>query len=336
MRAVGIVRVGDQEWATDNELAQLGLMSARVNLTKKRGASSCDLVIDDHRGELANSIALPHKKNGPEVEVWFGYKPSLRQVFSGRMSTLQVQFLPNEVQITANDHGKTLRKTSKARNFASGSAAQFVKTIAEEAGLTPLIKQVQVLEATRFSELLQHGESNADLLDRVLSSMGWESFIRGDKLHVRPEVEDFTKPVEVQLGRHVIGRPTFTVAEFTRRRTPNVYDATGESVFDDTDIDPEVIERLVMLDQTGMLLTAEEFPSYSSQAIQRAMQAQAKATDVFRGTLTLEANPELDVSESLLLRGFGARWNGIWRIADVKHDLVASTTTVDIYNGGAP
>lgn len=337
MRPVAIVRVGDLEWATSGDLGSLGIMSADVTLMKGRVASSCDVVIDDNRGEIANLIGLPHTRNAPEVKVWFGWHPTLSQIFDGRLTSLRVQYLPGEVQITATDKGTKHRKQGRARTLATMSAAQFVRQIADESGLSVTVTKEAELETFRFSEILQHGESNADVLQRVLEGIGWESHIRGETLHVRPKTDDSgsTNIVEIALGRDVLGRPSFEVDAFTRRRTPNVYDATGEPVFNDSTADPDVTERLVVLDQTGLLLTNEDFPSYTSQAIERAQAAQANAQEVFRGSLTLDARPDLDVSQMLLLRGFGARWNGLWRISMVKHDLVRSTTTVEIFNGGA-
>lgn len=344
MRPIAVVRIGEREWSTDEEFGGLGLTAGTVSLVKQRGkskaADTVNITLDDLRSELANTLPLPRKRKDvplPPVTVWFGYKPKLELVFAGQMSGLSAQMLPGQVQISATDKARGMRKTARVRTIAGASVAQLVRDFGKEAGLTVDLPGTD-LETIRFGEILQHNESDADVLGRLLNEVGYEYQIKNERLVVRPanEEPDATALITVTLGQDVIGSPSFEVDDLIRSRTPNVYDGNGDPVFEDSFADPETVERLVMLDQTGLTLTSEDFPSYSAQTVERALKAQAKAREVFRGSLVLEARPEIEVDSSLLLRGFGARWSGVWRVGNVLHDLVDGTTTVEIYNGGAP
>jgi phage protein D len=345
MRPIAVVRIGEREWSTDEDFGDIGLTSGSVSLVRQRGkqkaANSANITLDDPRSVLANTLPLPRKLKDvelPPVMVWFGYKPKLELIFVGQMSSFRTTMLPGEVQIAGTDKARGMRKTARVRTIGGASVAQLVREFGKEAGLTVVLPSSGELEAIRFGELLQHNESDADVLGRVLAEVGYEYHIKNERLVVKPanEEPDQTALITVTLGQDVLGQPSFEVDDIIRSRTPNVYDGNGDPVFEDSSVDPETVERLVMLDQTGLTLTSEEFPSYSAQTVERALKAQAKARDVFRGSLVLEARPQIEVDSSLLLRGFGARWSGVWRVSNVLHDLVDGTTSVEIYNGGAP
>lgn len=342
-RAVAVVKLGSSyTWRTDVEATQqFRLLGGRVTLREGKEASSLDFEVPDPRLELANALPLPYTSSSKRipVEAWFGFSPRLKKVFAGYYTGYRVNGLPGRISFTAVDKSKGMRRVQRSRSLTSATPAQLIRTLAKDAGLTVDLTAAPELETIEFSGVLQMGETDAEVLTRVLETAGYKLRTRGDTILVQPLGAAKTSTVEVRMGQNVANGFSFDVDELTRATTPNVYDIDGAETFTSADVDgldPEAIERAVSLDRTGLTIANEVSPSYSKQAIERALKSQAKAKEVFRASMPLtEALPDADVSHHAVLYGFGARFNGVWNISEVEHDFRSGRTSLDLYNGGS-
>lgn len=347
-RPVAIVKLaaGDgsgafYQWRTDDQAPDdFRLLSGRATLREGKDASSLDIEVPDPRLELANSLPLPYKTSSKRIpiEAWFGFAPRLTKIFAGYYTGFRSSGLPGRISLTAVDKSKGTRRVQKSRNLTSATPAQLIRTLAKEAELAVDLSAAPELETVQFSGVLQMGETDAEVLTRVLEGAGYAWRTRGDTIVVQPLGATQTKRVEVRMGQNVANGFSIDVDELTRATTPNVYDIDGSVTYDDqgAGLDAEALERATKLDRTGLTIATEVSPSYSKQAEERALKAQARAKEVFKASVPLtEAIPDVDVDHHAVLFGFGARFNGIWNISEVEHDLKVGRTSLEIYNGGS-
>lgn len=343
-RAIAVISLGEGgnwQWRTDVDEGRAGrLLSGSLTLREGKNASSLDWTVPDPRLELANALPLPYKSASRRVpvECWFGFAPRLEKVYAGYFSGLRGSGLPGRLSLTSVDKSKGMRRTEKAKNLTSATAAQLVRTLAGDAGLDVDLSKAPALETIQFGGALQHGETDAETLHRVLDGLGYAMRTRDGTVHVQPVGAEQVDAIEVRMGQNVTNGFSFDVDELTAGTTPNIYDIDGAVAYDDqgADLSDEATERAVQLDRTGLTIASDVEPSYSKQAEQRALKAAARAKKIFTMQVSLtEAIPVADVDQHAILYGFGARFSGVWNIEEVEHDLVRGTTSLSIYNGGS-
>lgn len=336
MKATTIIRLNDNgrifEWQTGDGV----FLGGSCKLGEGKTASSVSFELDDPRLVLANLLPLPLRRSRVPVEVWFGYGTALPKVFTGYMTSLAPSGLPGRLKISATDKAKGLRRVGKSRNLTQTDAGALFQKLVQEQGLTLDLSGANFSQV-QFSSVLQMGESNMDVLERVARETGHDMYVRGDTVFVK---QTGTTPAGrttiIEFGQDVRNGFNFNVDELRRGTTPNVFDLNGAKVTDTGDLDDEAAERLVHLVNSGLTLVPEDVPEDTSQGEQRALKAQARARKLFTATMPLqEARPEVDVDWQAVLRGFGPRFSGAWNISAVDHDLTGGFTTLEIYNGGS-
>lgn len=336
MKPSAIIRLGNPvvgEWATGDGI----LLDGQVQLGKGKAASTASIDLADPRLALANSLPTPQRSERVPVDVWWGERPAPALVFSGYLSSIECSGLPGKLTIKAADKARGMRRSARARNLTDTSAGQLCQRLAADHEFELDVSCAPNLDQYSFSELLQHGESDWEVMHRVLEATGHRSWIRGNTIFVA-EVgyAGDADLYEVTFGENVKNGFSFQVDELTRHTTPNLFDETGQLYISDPELDQDATERYVRLERTGLVLPSADTPSWTSQAIERAALAQARARQLFRGRLDLTvAAPELDVTSQLLLRGFGPRFSGAWNVEGVTHHLKGGTTSCEIANGGS-
>lgn len=340
-RPIAIVRLGLEgvygEWTTQGA----GLLRGAVTLNQGKVASNATVEISDPKLELSNSLPLPQTSSRVPVDIWFGEGPLPPKVFAGYLSGMEGEGLSGRTTLRFVDKGRGLRRVTRGRNLTDTSAGALIRRMALDAGLLADLSRAPVLDTVTFSEALQHGESDWEVLVRISSALGCSIWIRGGTIYASGTGEtDATRdPINVVYGQNVKSGFSFRVDELTRRTTPNILDQDGNSVYSSADLllmDSETVERSIRMERTGLSLTASMFPSFTDQAIEQAARAQARAKKLFFGSVKLtEALPDADVDDQALLRGFGPRWSGVWNIESITHDLVNVTTSLQLYNGGS-
>jgi phage protein D len=120
----------------------------------------------------------------------------------------------------------------------------------------------------------------------------------------------------------------------TRSTTSNVYNLRGEPVLDGAE--DEVEARAVALARTGVVLAAEDAPSYTDQTVEDALKAGARQRKIFMARVVVSPGvPEVNQRGAVFVEGLGARADGPWVVESVTHDLTGDRTTADIYSDGA-
>lgn len=336
MKAQTVIKMGTgkdtREWRTGDGL----LMSATLTLNEGKTASNVKIQIHDPVLELATALPLPIRKTRVPVEVWFGYGNRLVKVFSGYYSILGASGLPGQTSITAVDKAKGMRRVSKSRNLTASSLADLFTRLAKEAGLKIKMHDRAKLEKLAFSSVIQDNVSDWETVTEIAEETGLRVYVRNDTLYVGDFNRTFpARTVRVEVA-DVNNGFTFDVPEFRRSTTPNIFDQAAEKVYNPEDLDNEAAIRYTQLNNVGLVLDSENAPGITKHTQQRALSAQAKARKVFTGSITLhEAFPALDVSDQIILGGFGARFSGAWNISSIRLGLTQGTQTVALFNGGS-
>jgi phage protein D len=283
---------------------------------------------------------LPYKRGNERVsvDVWFGFaNQPLFKVFAGYLNKFSFGGLPGSITLTAGDKGRQARREVRTVTRANSSVAVLMRTLAEDNGLEiDFTDASESLDEVRYEQMIQHNESDWDLLERLAEQTGHSAFIRGNTVFIR-QVGDTrsAEPIIVEVGTNVSNGFKFSVPELTRSTTPNIYDQENP-LFEGSDFDEHAIDRPAHIDPLGLNIQATLAPSFDAQALERTKQAQARARKIFTATFPMTtAFPEADVDDQIIARGFGRRFDGVWNVEGITHDLVRSTTVFNCFNGGS-
>ena len=135
-------------------------------------------------------------------------------------------------------------------------------------------------------------------------------------------------------GVNVRGEARFTITERTRMNTRHITDYSGEVVSAADEGEAELVA--VELSRTGVSSVDEDAPSFSAQATAWSKKSLAHAKKVFECQVETGLEELVKPRSVVALRGYGARLSGLYRVEQVKHRLGGvSTTSLDLYNGGA-
>ena len=189
-------------------------------------------------------------------------------------------------------------------------------------------------ELRDLGRVLQHGESDYGLLERLCDAAGHALVVDTDALRLVDEGRAIESggTFELRRGANVRGPIRFTVTERTRHTTAHVSDYDGELIRA-TEDDAELVAT--ELARTGVSSVDVDAPSYSKQAQTWAKKSLARAKKVFEATATTGLEESLRPKDIIGLRGYGPRFSGFWVADQVTHELGSiSTTELDLYNGG--
>jgi len=331
-----VVRIGGVEFRDGDGL----LISASVTLSEGQSRTSAKAVIADPLMEWATALPLPSEDAKVPVEMFAGDK-----LFTGYLTGLSHALSASsagKLTLTASDKFSGARKSSNARALTDASAAQEARIIAEDHGLRLRFHgdSEEQLNQVQYGQRVQRGVSDAAFLREMLKSLGHTYQERDGTLHIREVGADDEDDNLTVLSFGSDGNMqslSVSVKELDRNTTPNVYSRAGNSTFEQNlHLDPDVQDRAVRLERTGVLFEASDLPSFTDQTIERARNAQARAKKIFTAKASLiDLEPDLDVDKQVLIRGAGARFSGIWNIEQVTHQLSPLRgTSLSLYNGG--
>lgn len=316
-----------------------GILGGIVELTEGKTASAAQVTIADPQLAFANTVDVPHKNQRVPFEVWFGEYPAPPKVFSGWISSMSCSLRSATTTILATDKSKRARKRSKARTKTNANAAALVKTIAAENGLEVELSKAALSEIT-LSQAIQMGETDWEYLVRILETAGHRVKVRGNTAYVTQVGVPRSGLAAANLEYGVnIRDGNISMRERSTRTTSNIYDVAGELVAEtgDEDLD-EVARKVARLERVGLVVTADEFPSFTDESLQKVLKLQAKAKKrkIFEFDVdTTVPLPGVDTDDFVTVRGLGTRFSGLWFVDKVRHDLVQLTTSLTLYNGGA-
>lgn len=334
------IRIGTYTFAQGDGV----LLEARCQRTRKKGGSSLTITLADPRLELAQALPLPSSNaRVPVVAVW-GPPRRQRRIFAGLLSTMTVS-LPGRIEISAIDSTRRVRHVERARVRGAVDLADLAQDVATQIGATVDAPAELVRQIGQFSAVVQHGESDWELLARLASSAGVDVWLEdlapdlaGESLPVlylraAGEVDAALPPVRLTAGDNLL-QWSCEIEAKTRRTTSNVVNLKGSPVLASGDEDAQA--RAIQLMNTGLVLASEDAPSYADDTVRQALLAGARQRRVFVATATLApARPDLTPRGGVFAEGLGARFNGPWVVETIRDDLLHDRQQITIYSDGA-
>lgn len=307
------------------------LKAASVSLKAGDQASSAQATLVDTRLELANTLPQPAEDAAVRFEAWLGEQDAETppKVFGGFAS----QYTPQggELEIMAVDESRDLRREQKSRNVAASTPLELARFVAGPRGLSVDASEAD-LSDIQYSQIVQHGESDWSMLNRLLGQVGHRAFVRGSELIIQKVGQTRADGVTPRLryGDNV-REYSFQLDEATSSDTPSMYDREGAQA--GSGGGGPATERPVHLQRTGLRVDAKATPSFTDQQLERQLEAQARGEKILTGSITAtEPYPNVDVDDGVELVGFGDRFSGIWLIESLSHTHTGYTT-FEIHRG---
>lgn len=353
-----VAEVGGVEYRSGDGFFEGG----SVTLRKGRTGNEATIELADPMLELASSVPLPVRERQrveepvfvpgfdlsttrmvtvggrTQVRVFIGQGPPASLVFAGVVTGLEAEGLRGRLTLTAGDKARGARRIERSLVRSDVAADALIREFADFEELDVDFSRAPRLSEIRFTQVTLYGETTQDALDRLLGSSGHTWYVDDETIVVEEVGTQHDEPVEVLFGEDVRDGFRFRVEEFRRGTTPNVISADGQPLYDGADaqfFDEDAVERFTRLERTGLALQAAAAPALDSQRIQQAIEAQSRARKVFKASLTLTTvRPDITLDTTLLLRGFGPRFSGIWFVERITHPLASGGTRLELYNGG--
>jgi hypothetical protein len=139
---------------------------------------------------------------GKELEVSLGYRDSLRPVFYGYITAINISYTRGgnpEIQVTGMDPSFKLMRAKTVRSYANKSIGDIVKEVARVHGLSP-----NVSDATRMLPVfISRPQNDYQLLHDLAEMINFEFFVVGSNLYFRKKVRDKTPLTTLYFGRHL-------------------------------------------------------------------------------------------------------------------------------------
>ncbi|MDZ7703369.1 MAG: hypothetical protein U5L04_02665 [Trueperaceae bacterium] len=297
-------------------------------------ASSLEWTLSDPLLEWAERLPLPTRNSRVAVEAWLGDTQSPPKVFAGYLNNHTVGGPPGRLQLTAVDKSKSLRRVARSRTLSKSSIPDLLRRLCEPHGISVDLSRAD-LDDLEYAQVLQHGETDSELIDRILGSVGHRGFYQNDTLYVIESGRTRDRQIRLVYGQNV-SQFNFEVDELTTSTTPNVTDFEGHTA---TKIDDQVeaVDRPVELSrETGLRINFDGLPSFTDQQLEQAKKAQARAKKVFKGQIqATEGFPEATVDDEVILEGFGQRYSGVWFVDSLSHSLKTGRTSFNLENAGS-
>jgi len=340
------------------------LASLDVELKKdKRRLSVATLRIHDPQwnarpvASLFNALPDPAYSDVP-VKIWLAPPGAPRSptslVFEGKVTSLQPAFpAPSLLTIVATDRSIDARKQAQLRTFKNKSSTQIAEAIAKDYGFDVDLDVGDVQPKQRTVDIgygasVGSGRlSDWDHLVRALASDGLEVWMRGSTLVVRrtqstaypstfrhgdPNIISFVPMIEHVHGPGAGGDLKNTVA-FQDRGTKQAVTGTGAAAKAAEAAGARTHRTPVAGQKTGTDGThAEDIPvGWTNVATQLSRRKDT-------ATLILTATPDLYLTHTVSIAGWGGKCDGAWYPEGIRHAVVgaaAATTTVSLHRKGS-
>ncbi len=307
------------------------LKSGSVTLSDAKEANHATFTLSNTNLSLTERLRAPSKRDKVPVEIWMGETRALDKVFSGYAVGHSDSGPPPILTITAMDKTRGMRREERAKNWSSTTPEALVKELARRADLEVDLSRAN-LPGKSFASVIQHGETDWELLTRLLEKHGHVLYERDGIIVVEQGIDSSVIAADLVYGQNVV-RYQFDVDDKTPQNTPNVFTLSSEQVGQSDEDDASA--RAVHHERIGLAVTNEDFPSFTDQAIERAAQAQLKAKKRWFASLTASQTlTQVRARSQVTVRNLGARYSGVWNVEQVVLDMVRPVTELRLYNGG--
>lgn len=310
-------------------------LGGTLSLRAKKRASTYTFELADPDLAIFNALPLPTRTNRTLVTLRMGRGVLAPVVFTGYVSGLDWKDTPGRLQVTCVDKSRSARRKQRAKTRSKLTLLQLVRDIADPEGLTIDTSLADAETIGKIGQMIQHGETDWRLLERLAKQLGHAVYVDGDKLMVVDEGQvPGEATVELQRGVNIRSGASFKIAERRARSTATIFDFSGDPVSEEEDGEAE--RRPTKREPVGLRVLTEGAPSFSAQAVQKARKAQSRRRKVF--TASIEATELLPATKPrgvATVQGYGSRLDGLWWVDDVEHDLTRLITSVNLHNEGS-
>ena len=314
------------------------LLDGEVDLVTGKKAASAMVELADPQLELANRLPLPTRDTKIPFELFVGAGRSPSRLFSGFLSSLEPEWPPGRLKLMAVDKLKNARRRKVATSRASLSIEQLGRRIAKEYDIKLDTSRATLKELRAVGRVLQHGETDFELLERLCELAGHSVYVSEEALEIIDDAASIASGEEVlrlRLGEQIRGPVKFKLVERTSSTTSRITDYKGE-VYERGEEEDGASATQVVRHVSGVSKPDADTPSFSDGAIESARKSLMSAKKVFEASVTVDLALAAKPHQVVTLEGYGARFDGAWRIDRAKHRLKPpQTTQLDIYNGGA-
>lgn len=269
---------------------------------------------------------------GKEITVTLGAGDGEAEVFKGRISAIEGQFMtgePPQIVVLAEDAAQALRQTRRTRTFEDVSDQQVFEQIANDHSLQPDID----LNTPTYAVIAQLNQSDLAFLRERARRMAAEIWIEGNTLYVkrRSNRQQNSDQLTLALNRGLL---EFSVIADTANQYTKVV-VSGWDVQNKERIDYEATDSVLSSELAGATSAAsivkdafgdrtdriaQQMPltSDETQAIAEAsFRAQARRFVV--GTGKARGDARIRVGRAISLQGLGSLFNGTYYVCEVQH-----------------
>jgi len=311
------------------------LISGSVRIQGGKSASTLDIELADPLLKLANTLPLPTRNDRIAIECWLGRSNKPPKVFAGYVSQITATGAPGRLKIMAVDKSKGMRRVPRSRNLTAGTPGDVFRRLCEPAGIRVDLSRAD-LNDVQFAQVLQQGETDAEVVSRLLGEVGHYGWYENETLYIisRGRVRDDGPPIRLLYGTNIKSYQ-FAIDELTRETTPNLFDMEGEQLAGLADT--EASEQPVELSRSaGLHLAAGGFPSYTDTQVEQIKKAHGRAKKIFSASIeSTDAFPGASLDDAVIIEGMGQRFSGVWLIDSITHSLRDARTSFSLYNAGS-
>ena len=274
---------------------------------------------------------------GKPFAVELGPPGSVRELFNGRITGIEAQFLPArapELTVLAEDRFQDLRMERRTRTFEDVSDADVIRQIASQHGLTADVD----VDGPTYRVLAQINQSDLAFIRERAAAIDAELWIEDRKLHAQARTRRNAGTVVLTYGQNLL--EFGVLADLAHQRTS--VKVSGWDVGGKNTIDEEATESVISAELDGKRsgssvlsqALAERKERIASAMPLSQTEARTLAESRYRerarrfvcGRGTADGNAAIRVGTVLDMKGLGALFDGKYYVTLTRH-------TFDLRNG---
>ena len=271
---------------------------------------------------------------GKEVTVTMGSDDAAGEVFRGKISALEGQFLqgePPQIVLLAEDAAQDLRLTRRTRTFGNGNItdASVFEQIANEHGLQPRVS----IQGPTHNVIAQLNQSDLAFLRERARRLGAELWIQGEELHLQDRLnrQQGGEKLNLQFKRGLL---EFNVIADTANQYTQIvvsgWDVQGKDTINYEATD-SILGNELNGDESGASVVSAKFKERVDRITKpiplMSTEAQTLAEAIFRGQARrfvmgrglARGDTRIRVGRAIDLEGLGSLFSGTYYITEARH-----------------
>lgn len=269
---------------------------------------------------------------GKQITVTLGAGADESEVFTGRISAVEGQFIPGEppqIVILAEDAAQALRQTRRTRTFEAVSDQQIFEQIANDHGLQAEID----LNSPTYSVIAQLNQSDLAFLRERARRLAVEIWIEGNTLRAqgRSNRQQNSDQLTLVFNRGLL---EFSVIADTANQSTQVV-VSGWDVQSKERLEYAATDSLLGSELAGATSAAtivnrafgDRVDRIAQQVPMTSEETQAIAEASFRsqarrfvvGTGKARGDARIRVGRAIAMEGLGPLFTGIYYVSEVQH-----------------